>query len=456
MTEHDQAARRRSRRGSGRRAMSPDDQRLVDRMAQVAEPFDSVDHLPLEGLLERIGDSQLVLLGEASHGTSEFYRARHRITRALIEEKGFDFVAIEGDWPDVARINHYLQQAEYPPSEWTAFARFPTWMWRNEDVRGFVDWLREHNAGRDPGARVAFHGLDLYSLYQSIAAVLEYLDDVDPEAAAVARERYGCLTPFKPDPAGYGRRAASPGFAGCETPVADVLHDLQARQREYAGHDSERFLDAVQNARLVISAEAYYRSMYDDSHNSWNLRDTHMFETLEALLAHHGEGSRGVAWAHNSHLGDARATEMSRRGELNLGQLCRERFGDAAYLIGFGTNSGTVAAASNWDAPMEIKTLRPALAESYERLCHETGWAGFLLPLGQAGDPEVRHGLSTPRLERAIGVIYRPDTERASHYFEAELPRQFDEYIWVDHSRAVTAFDSRELEGMPDTYPFGL
>ena len=429
---------------------------LVDRMIQVAEPFDSVDDLPLDPLLERIGDSQIVLLGEASHGTSEFYRARHRITRALIEEKGFDFVAIEGDWPDVARIDHYVRHAEYPPSEWTAFARFPTWMWRNEDVREFVDWLREHNAGRDPGARVAVHGLDLYSLYQSSEAVIEYLDDVDPNAAAVARERYGCLTPFKPDPANYGRRAGSLGFADCEAAVVDMLEDLHARQGQYAEYGGERFLDAVQNARLVVSAEAYYRSMYYGSDSSWNLRDTHMFETVEALLAHHGEGSRGVIWAHNSHIGDARATEMSRGGQLNIGQLCRQQFGNAAYLIGFGTNSGTVAAASDWDAPMEIKTLRPALYGSYERLCHETGLAGFLLPLGQAADPEVRQGLLKPRLERAVGVIYRPDTERASHYFEAELPRQFDEYIWVDHSRAVTALDSRELTGMPDTYPFGL
>lgn len=446
----------RPRRRLGRRSVSEGDQRLVNRMAQVAEPFDSVDELPLEALLARIADRRLVLLGEASHGTSEFYRARQRITRALIEEKGFDFVAIEGDWPDVARIDHYLRHAEYPPSEWTAFARFPTWMWRNEEVRGFVDWLRAYNGDRKPGARVAFHGLDLYSLDQSIAAVVDYLDDVDPAAAAVARGRYECLAPFESDPASYGRRARRAGFASCEAAVADVLHDLQAHQHAYAGHDGERFLDAVHNARLVVSAEAYYRLMHDDAHNSWNLRDTHMFETLEALLAHHGEGSRCVVWAHNSHIGDARATSMSRRGEINIGQLCRERFGDAAYLIGFGTNTGTVAAASDWGAPMQVKTLRPALPGSCERLCHETGLAGFLLPLGQAGDPEVRQGLSKPRLQRAIGVIYRPDTERASHYFEAELARQFDEYIWVDHSRAVTTLDSRELAGMPDTYPFGL
>ena len=446
----------RPRRGFGRRTVSEADQRLVERIASVAEPFDSVDDMPLSGLLERIGDSRVVLIGEASHGTSEFYRARQRITRALIEEKGFDFVAIEGDWPDAARIDHYVRHAEYPPSEWVAFARFPTWMWRNDEVRGFVDWLRERNAGRDADDRVAFHGLDLYSLYNSIAAVLEYLDDVDPQAAAVARERYGCLTPFEPDPAVYARMALSPGYAGCEAPVAKMLRDLQQRHREYAEQDGDRFLDAVQNARLIANAEEYYRSMFYGSRSSWNLRDAHMFETLESLLAHHGEGSRGIVWAHNSHVGDARATDMSRRGEFNIGQLCRARYGEDVYTIGFGTDTGTVAAASNWDEPMEVKNLQPALPESYERLCHETGRAGFLLPLNRAADREVRRGLAEPRLERAVGVIYRPETERVSHYFHAELPRQFDEYIWVDRSRAVTPLDSHALEGAADTYPFGV
>lgn len=437
-------------------SMPLEDQHLVERLAKVVEPFDSVDNLPLDGLLERIGDSRLVLMGEASHGTSEFYRARQRITRALIEEKGFDFVAIEGDWPDVAQINHYIQHAALPQSEWTAFARFPTWMWRNEEALSFIDWLRQHNANLQPNERVAMYGLDLYSPYQSIDAVLAYLDDVDPKMAVFARERYDCLAPFKPEAANYGRWAGSHGVAHCEASVVDVLRALQARESDYLKHGRERFLDAVQNARLVVSAEAYYRLMYDDSYNTWNLRDTYMFATLEALLAYYGEGSRGVVWAHNSHIGDARATDRLQRGELNIGQLCRERFADAAYLIGLGTNSGTVAAASDWGAPMEIKTLKQVLTESYEHLCHATGHAGFLLPLGRGGDSEVRHGLMKSRLARAIGVIYRPETERVSHYYATQLPRQFDEYIWVDHSRAVTRLDSNELEGMPDTYPFGL
>lgn len=348
-------------RNANFKEMNADDQRLVDRIAQVSEPFDTVDDLPLESLLKRIGDSRLVLLGEASHGTSEFYRARHCITRALIEEKGFDFVVIEGDWPDVSRIDQYVRHAEQPTSGWTAFSRFPNWMWRNEDVREFVDWLHEHNTSKKPHERVAMHGFDLYSLYQSIDAVVEYLDSIDPQMAAYARKRYDCLTPYKPEPSNYSNWVGSHDFIECNTPVGEVLNALLERKLKYELQGRDRFLEAVQNARLVVSAEAYYRLMHDRKFNSWNQRDTYMFETLEALLDHYGEGSRGIVWAHNSHLGDARATESVRHGELNVGQLCRERFGAAAYLIGFGTNSGTVAAASGWDRPMEVKTDRKSV-----------------------------------------------------------------------------------------------
>jgi protein-L-isoaspartate(D-aspartate) O-methyltransferase len=446
----------RSRRAFGGRRESPADRRLAEDIRSVAERFDSADEPPLDGLLSRIGDRRIVLIGEASHGTSEFYRARERITRALIEEKGFDFVAIEGDWPDAARIDHYVRHAEYPPSEWTAFARFPTWMWRNEEVRGFVDWLHEHNAGLAPERRVAFHGLDLYSLYNSIRAVLDYLDEVDPEAAAVARERYGCLTPYQSDPATYARAALHPDIETCEEPVLAMLREMQSRAREYAEHDGERFLDAMQNARLVANAEEYYRSMFYGSRSAWNMRDTHMFETLEHLLRHHGEDSRCVIWAHNSHVGDSIATDMAHRDEFNIGRLCRARWHDQVYAIGFGTDSGTVAAASNWDEPMEVKSVRPSLHGSYERLCHETGLPAFLLPLGKGADPAVRDGLREKRLERAIGVIYRPETERQSHYFHAELPRQFDEYVWFDRTRAVRPLDTAALGEVPDTYPFGI
>jgi protein-L-isoaspartate(D-aspartate) O-methyltransferase len=433
----------------------PSEQPLSRIIASAAEPFDSTETADLNPLLSRIGDARVVLIGEASHGTSEFYRMRDRISRALIDRKGFNFVAIEGDWPDAARIDHYVRHREYRPSEWTAFSRFPIWMWRNSEVRAFVDWLRSHNSALKPTSRVAFHGLDLYSLYDSIRFVLEYLDDVDPKSAEIARERYGCLTPWQSDPAIYGHAALTGRYPTCEAHVAHALSDLLQKRQAYAAHDGERFLDAVQNARLVTNAERYYRIMYYGSRASWNLRDEHMFNTLKTLLAYHGEHSKGIVWAHNSHIGNAAATEMSARGEHNIGQLCRMEFGQNCYAIGFGTDHGTVAAASEWGGPMEIKDVRPSVKESVERLCHETETQHFMLGLR---DRDAAHTkvLSRPRLERAIGVIYRPESELASHYFEAVLPRQFDEYIWFDETRAVAPLNTYELKGLPDTYPFGV
>jgi protein-L-isoaspartate(D-aspartate) O-methyltransferase len=446
-------------RAPARRALRPaasDEEMLVRNLADAAQSFPSIETADLNPLLERIGSARIVLLGEATHGTSEFYRMRERITRELIIEKGFSLVAVEADWPDAARVDHYVRHFQYPPSEWTAFARFPTWMWRNTEVRDFVSWLRKHNGTVAKNKRVAFHGLDLYSLYDSIRSVLNYLDEVDPESAKVARERYGCLTPWQRDPATYGHAALTGSYPTCEPDVVKALTDLQAKRRAYAEHDGERFLDAEQNARLVANAERYYRIMYYGSRASWNLRDTHMFETLKNLLAFHGADSKAVVWAHNSHVGNAGATEMAARGEYNIGQLCRKEFGDQAYLVGFGTHSGTVAAASEWDGPMEIKNVRPSLRGSYERLCHATGHARFMLGLRGRTDLCGPTGLGKERLERAIGVIYRPETEMASHYFQASLPRQFDEYIWFDNTRAVTPLDTAEVKGLPDTYPFGV
>ena len=428
---------------------------LPQAIADDCEPFDSIENASLDRLLARIGDARIVLLGEASHGTSEFYRMRDRITRELIAKKGFRFVAIEGDWPDAARVDHYVRHMEYPPSEWTAFARFPVWMWRNEEVRAFVDWLRRHNAPLGPGSRVAFHGLDLYSLYDSIRAVLKYLDRVDPPTARVARERYGCLTPWQSDPATYGHAALTGTYPTCESDVAVVLTELLQKHREYAERDGERFMDAIQNARLVANAERYYRIMYYGSRASWNLRDSHMFETLKTLLAFYGAQSKAIVWAHNSHIGNAAATEMFSRGEYNLGHFCRKEFGALAYAVGFGTHRGTVAAASSWDGPMEIKTVLPARSDSYESVCHESGKPSFLLDLRRSASEHVA-GLRKPRLERAIGVIYRPETELASHYFQAVLPEQFDEYVWFDETSAITPFETKTLEDLPDTYPFGL
>jgi len=426
-------------------------------LREAAEPIDSIDDVEIDALLDRIGDARVVLLGEATHGTSEFYRMRARITRELVVRRGFTVIAVEADWPDAARVDHYVRHLSGPPAPWRAFTRFPTWMWRNAEIEELVKWLRLHNEDvAAPERRVGFFGLDLYSLYTSIAAVLRYLDGVDPSAARVARDRYGLLTPWQGDPAAYGRAVVTGTYRGCEDEVVAMLRDMLDKRLEYQLRDGERYLDALQNARVVANAEQYYRAMYYGSRESWNLRDQHMFETLQVLLAFRGGDTKAVIWEHNSHVGNAAATEMGARGELNVGLLARRVYGEQAYLIGFGTDRGTVAAASDWDGPMEIKQVRPAHPDSYERLCHETNTEAFLLALRAPFRDEVRDELLPPRLQRAIGVIYRPETELASHYFQASLPEQFDEYIWFDQTRAVGALRAEVARGMPDTYPFGL
>lgn len=427
---------------------------LAKLVADTAEPFDSVESADLDGLLERVGDARLVLLGEATHGTSEFYRMRSHITRELITRKGFSFICIEGDWPDVARIDRHVREGSHSEEAWSGFARFPTWMWRNEEVRELVDWLREHN--HSATCPVALYGLDLYSLYNSIAAVLAYLDQVDPTTAQLARQRYGCLTPWQSDPESYGQAALTARYRSCEQDVVNMLVEMQQKSPFYIGQDGDRLLDALQNARVVTQAERYYRTMYYGSRVAWNVRDTHMFTTLRHLLSFHGTESKAVVWAHNSHIGDSAATEMSLREEFNLGHLCRRTFGPSAYLVGFGTHSGTVAAASDWNGPMEVKTIRAALSASYEGLFHAADVERFILPLRERfAVRALLDGLAAPRLERAIGVIYRPDTERQSHYFDAVLPFQFDEYVWFDHSSAVTPLPAQVGEGLAQTYPFG-
>ncbi|MGH7241884.1 MAG: protein-L-isoaspartate(D-aspartate) O-methyltransferase [Phycisphaerales bacterium] len=437
---------------------------LTGLIAQNAEPFSEIAQAPLDPLIDRIGDARVVLIGEATHGTSEFYRMRARVTQELIQRKGFTVVAIEGDWPDTRTIDRYVRgqpRASVPPIREPAFSRFPTWMWRNHEMRDFVHWLAEHNKGLAPDKQVSIHGLDLYSLNNSIGAVLDYLDRVDPVAAESARIRYGCFSPWEMDPATYGRAAVSGRLRSCEDDVVQVMIDLFKQRMKYLAEDDEAFFDAERNATVIREAERYYRTMYYGSRDSWNLRDRHMFETLEAVLAYRGQGgsARAVVWAHNSHIGNAAATEMSVRGEFNIGQLAKERFGvgdGGAYAVGFGTDHGTVAAASNWDEPMQVMTVRPSHQDSYERLCHDTNMAAFLLPLGRTADPELRSELLNPHLERAIGVVYRPDTEIVSHYFQAALPAQFDEYIWFDQTIAVRPVQTHETAGLPETYPFGL
>ena len=431
---------------------------LPELIYKSSEHFARIDDVNLDNLLERIGDSRIVLLGEASHGTAEFYEMRARITKELIEKKGFTSVAVEADWPDAAHINQYIHGIEPDPFlKSKPFSRFPTWMWANHSVVEFSHWLKGHNNKIDSEEKqVGFYGLDLYSLFSSIEAVLGYLDTVDPETAEVARTRYGCLMPWSDDLGMYSQVTISKQYRECEEDVIATLQDLLSKRMEYSLADGEQFFNAEQNARLVKNAERYYRTMYYAENNSWNQRDNHMFETLQSVLAHRGPDSKAVIWEHNSHIGDARATQMSARGELNIGQLARQEYGDDAYLIGFGTDHGTVAAASEWGGPMEVKQVQPSHIDSYERVCHEVKTDNFLLPLRKPLLQITRKKLLAERLERAIGVIYRPETELQSHYFYACLPNQFDEYIWFDETRAVDPLTKVTSKGIPDTFPFGL
>ena len=431
---------------------------LPEMIYEAAEPLPEIEDPAFAALFDRYADARVVLLGEASHGTSEFYRARAAITKRLVETHGFSIVALEADWPDAATLDRWVRHRERRDGEERAFERFPTWMWRNREFDALVRWLREFNEDRQPEAMAGLFGLDLYNLSASMRAVIDYLEEKDPEAAQEARERYACLAPFSRNPAAYGRLAMSHGYAFCEEGAVAMLKELLSKR--IAMEDGEEWLDAAANARLVKNAEAYYRAMYEGAAESWNLRDTHMFETLCSTLDARGPESKAVVWAHNSHIGDARYTEMGiARGELNIGQLAKEKFGEKARLIGFGTHKGTVAAADDWDCPMQVKNVRPSLPESYERLSHDSGLHRFLLDLREGANPRVAARLEEPMLERFIGVIYRPETERWSHYSQAILPHQFDAWVWFDETSAVDPLpgESRPGEESADeTWPFGL
>ena len=435
---------------------------VVRQHARVLEEEVAASQL-LDAIDER---ASIVLIGEATHGTHEFYRLRADLTRLLIERRGFMIVAAEADWPDAYRANRWVRlQGDDDTAEaaLSDFTRFPRWMWRNREVVRFLRWLRGHNTERPLPERVGFYGLDLYSLHRSIACVIEYLDKLDPVAARAARQRYACFDVFGDDPQAYGYATSARLARPCEDAVVEQLLTLQQRALDYARRDgwiaADDYFVAEQNARVVRDAEAYYRAMFRGGAASWNLRDRHMMATLEALREHFQQTSRSnraVVWAHNSHLGDARATALGTAGELNLGQLVRERYGTAGCLIGMTTHTGTVTAAGAWDAPAELKDVRASLPGSYERLFHETGIPSFLLRPSEA---PLRCALSVPRrLERAIGVIYKPDSERASHYFPANLPDQFDLVVHLDETRALEPLERwlRHDVDLPETYPTGV
>jgi len=421
-------------------------------------------------LLEMIGDARFVLIGDGTHGTHEFYHERAEITKRLIREKGFNVVAVEADWPDAYRINRFVRNA--PDADHTAldslegFKRFPTWMWRNLDVLEFITWLRLHNElHRAQAEQVGFYGLDLYSLNKSIEEVLTYLDRIDPDAAARARYRYSCFDHYGEDTQAYGYAATFGMTDSCQNDVVNQLVEIQRNAGSYLSRDGhvaedEQFF-AEQNARLVMNAENYYRSMFEGRVSSWNLRDSHMAETLKSLVEHFdrtGRRAKVVIWEHNSHLGDARASDMGRIGEHNVGQLVRQQYGSDALLIGFTTYTGTVTAAYNWDQPPERKRVRRALPESYEALFHEVGIGRFSLNIRD--QPAIKDALSAPRLERAIGVIYRPDSERVSHYFSTRLAQQFDAVVHIDETQAIEPLERNAVwergEEPPETYPAGV
>lgn len=441
------------------KAISP---ALLDGLRTAAVPLNSSPS-DLDALLEGIGDARFVLLGEATHGTHEFYFARAMLTRRLISEHGFAGVAVEADWPDALRLNAFIHGEGRDTDAQDAFGnfeRFPRWMWRNAEVLELMRWLRAHNDTQPPERRAGFYGLDLYSLHASMRAVVDYLGKVDPEAGQRARERYACFDQYGSDPQSYGHATAYAFEQGCEAEVIEQLMELQQRPVQGALEEDSRF-HALMNARLARDAEAYYRAMYAGRNASWNLRDTHMADTADALAdfltQRRGEPARLVLWAHNSHLGDARATQLGDQGELNLGQLMRQRHGRETYNVGFTTYTGTVIAAKEWDEPGLRRRVRPALKGSYEHLFHEVGLPRFLLRMEDLG--EAASGLRERRLERAIGVVYAPRTERWSHYFYADLPAQFDAVLHYDDTRALKPLDAdagHEEEDAADTYPFGL
>ena len=421
-----------------------------------------------DSLLDLVGNAKYVLLGEATHGTHEFYRERAQITKRLINEKGFNAVAVEADWPDAYRVDRFVRGLSDDTDAVDAlsgFKRFPQWMWRNADALDFVGWLRERNDNQSAsGIKCGFYGLDLYSLHASIEAVISYLDKIDPTAAKRARRRYGCFDHFGKDTQSYGL-ATTVGLApGCEQEVVSELVELRLKEMAYLQRDgeiaSDAFFSAEQNAMVVRNAEEYYRTMYRSDFSSWNLRDTHMMESLVALTGHLNERhppAKIVVWAHNSHVGDASATQMSGRGELNVGQLVRKQFGLQSLLIGFTTFEGTVTAASEWDAPAERKQLRPALDESFEHLFHECQVAHFWLNF--ENQRALAFNLNGPRQERAVGVIHRPETELISHYFSAHLADQFDGVIHIDHTRAVEPLERTsewKIDEVEETFPTGL
>ena len=428
---------------------------LVEGVRRHALPLRS--DADLDPLLERIGDARIVLLGEASHGTSEYYTWRHRISRRLIEEKGFHFIAVEGDWPDCYTVNVHAKgwgDGASTRDVLHAFERWPTWMWANQEVVALVDWLREWNEGREDDDKAGFYGLDMYSLWESMDVVTRYLEKVDPELAARARRAYGCFDPYETDAQDYAMATAMVPTS-CEQEVVQILTELRGRGPEYRVSSREAYFNAEQNALVARNAELYYRTMIRGGSASWNVRDTHMMETLERLLAHHGPGSKAIVWEHNTHVGDARATDMARAGMVNVGQLARQKYGDQVVIAGFSSYAGSVIAGEEWGAPMERLTVPEAREGSWEAVFHAAGADDKLLFLEDFDEVE---GALEPRGHRAIGVVYRPEHEKYGNYVPSVLPYRYDALLYIDRTKALRPLHMKERDAheLPETYPSGM
>jgi erythromycin esterase len=427
-------------------------------LARIARPLDSARDL--DPLIDAVGNARLVLLGEASHGTSEFYTWRMEISKRLIAEKGFSFIGVEGDWPDCYRVNRYSKRM--PDSGANArdvlhaFERWPTWMWANSEVVDLIEWLRDFNRSRGEEQRVGFYGLDVYSLWESMRAVNEYLERIDPNLAAAARRAYNCFEPYAEDVQEYARATALVPTS-CEDEAVGVLRALRAKAASYREDGREAFFNAEQNALVAKNAELYYRTMVRGGPSSWNVRDTHMVETLDRLMGHHGPNAKAIVWEHNTHVGDARFTDMARAGMVNVGQLVRQSHDrDGVLLVGFGTHRGTVIAGDEWGAPMERMRVPPARRDSFEEAMH-TGPANDCLLLFDGSDDGGVRGLDTPIGHRAIGVVYDPDHERWGNYVPTIIPRRYDAFLFIDETRAVDPLHMPVHVGgdLPETYPSG-
>jgi erythromycin esterase len=409
----------------------------------------------LDALIDDICERPIVMLGEASHGTHEFYTWRSAISKRLIQEKGFNFIAVEGDWPDCYKVNRFVKgnkdAGETVRDVLMNFDRWPTWMWANWEVAALAEWMREYNQSLPVDKKTGFYGLDVYSLWDSLREMVSYLDKEDPQAAQSVRKAILCFEPYEENEHVYAKYSLTEH--SCRDHVIGLLKEVRMKA-DFLNGDREAGFNTEQNALIAVNAEKYYRSMIGFDNERWNVRDTHMMETLDRLLKFHGNNSKAIVWEHNTHIGDARATDMKRAGMINIGQLAREQYGpDKVYLAGFGTYSGTVVASESWGAAMKIFEVPFARVGSIEHLLHRQSSSNYYL-LFNTEDLQKRYG--TAMRHRAIGVVYDPDRELSGNYVRTKLSQRYDAFIFLDQTTALHPFHMKPHDTkMPETFPFG-